>query len=85
MVGKTLLAITSIPPRAMMGIDSCGILLSAIPKEEGEEKRNLIMFDRRIPAGAKLYECSRPETSSYVTREALLLHIEGLILFHRPP
>ena len=55
LVGKTLIAITNLPPRPMMGIDSCGMLLSAIHKEEGEEKLNLLMVDERIPAGAKLY------------------------------
>ncbi len=55
LVGKTLIAITNLPPRAMMGIDSCGMLLSAIHEEEGEEKLNLLMVDERIPAGAKLY------------------------------
>ena len=55
LVGKTLIAITNLPPRPMMGIDSCGMLLSAIHKEEGEEKLNLLMVDEKIPAGAKLY------------------------------
>ena len=55
LVGKTLIAITNLPPRAMMGIDSCGMLLSAIHEEEGEEKLHLIMVDNHIPAGAKLY------------------------------
>ena len=55
LVGKTLIAITNLPPRAMMGIDSCGMLLSAIHQEEGEEKLHLLMVDNRIPAGAKLY------------------------------
>ena len=55
LVGKTLIAITNLPPRAMMGIDSCGMLLSAIHTEEGEEKLNLLMVDDHIPAGAKLY------------------------------
>ena len=55
LVGKTLIAITNLPPRAMMGIDSCGMLLSAIHEEEGEEKLNLLMVDDHIPAGAKLY------------------------------
>ena len=55
LVGKTLIAITNLPPRAMMGIDSCGILLSAIHEEEGEEKLHLLMVDDHIPAGAKLY------------------------------
>ena len=55
LVGKTLIAITNLPPRAMMGIDSCGMLLSAIHEEEGEEKLHLLMVDDHIPAGAKLY------------------------------
>ena len=55
LVGKTLIAITNLPPRAMMGIDSCGMLLSAIHEEEGEEKLHLLMVDPHIPAGAKLY------------------------------
>ena len=55
LVGKTLIAITNLPPRAMMGIDSCGMLLSAIHTEEGEEKLQLLMVDPHIPAGAKLY------------------------------
>ena len=55
LVGKTLIAITNLPPRAMMGIESCGMLLSAVHSEEGEEKLNLIMVSNRIPAGAKLY------------------------------
>ena len=54
LVGKTCIAITNLPPRAMMGIDSCGMLLSAI-HEEGEEKLHLLMVDDHIPAGAKLY------------------------------
>ena len=54
-VGKTLIAITNLPPRAMMGIESCGMLLSAIHEEEGEEKLHLLMVDNHIPAGAKLY------------------------------
>ena len=49
------MAITNLPPRAMMGIESCGMLLSAIHSEEGEERLNLLMVDNRIPAGAKLY------------------------------
>ena len=57
LVGKTLIAITNLPPRAMMGIDSCGMLLSAIHEEEGEEKLHLLMVDDHIPAGAKLYYC----------------------------
>lgn len=55
LVGKTLIAITNLPPRAMMGIDSCGMLISAIHEEEGEEKLHLLMVDDHIPAGAKLY------------------------------
>ena len=55
LVGKTCIAITNLPPRAMMGIDSCGMLLSAIHEEEGEEKLHLLMVDDHIPAGAKLY------------------------------
>ena len=55
LVGKTLIAITNLPPRAMMGIESCGMLLSAIHEEEGEEKLHLLMLDNHIPAGAKLY------------------------------
>ena len=55
LVGKTLIAITNLLPRAMMGIESCGMLLSAIHEEEGEEKLHLLMVDDHIPAGAKLY------------------------------
>ena len=55
LVGKTCLAITNLPPRKMMGIDSCGMLISAIHHEEGEEKLHLIMLDDAIPAGAKMY------------------------------
>lgn len=55
LVGKTLLAITNLPPRPMMGIESCGMLLSAIHYENGEEKLNLVMLDDKIPAGSKLY------------------------------
>ena len=55
LVGKTLIAITNLPPRAMMGINSCGMLLSAVHEEEGEEKLHLLMVDGHIPAGAKLY------------------------------
>ncbi len=55
LIGKTLIAITNLPPRAMMGMESNGMLLSAIHKEEGEEKLNLLMVDPHIPAGAKLY------------------------------
>ena len=55
LVGKTLLAITNLPPRPMMGIDSCGMLISAVHHEEGEEKLHLVMLDNHIPAGAKMY------------------------------
>ncbi len=55
LVGKTLIAITNLPPRAMMGIESCGMLLSAVHNEEGVEKLHLLMVDPHIPAGAKLY------------------------------
>ena len=55
LVGKTLVAITNLPPRKMMGIYSCGMILSAVHHEEGEEKLNLLIIDNRIPAGAKLY------------------------------
>ena len=55
LIGKTLIAITNLPPRAMMGIDSCGMLLSAVHEENGEEKLHLLMVDNSIPAGAKLY------------------------------
>ena len=55
LVGKTCVAITNLPPRPMMGIDSCGMLLSAIHHENGEERLNLLMLDPHIPAGAKLY------------------------------
>ena len=55
LVGKTLLAIVNLPPRSMMGIDSCGMLLSAIHNVNGEEKLNLVMLDDAIPASAKLY------------------------------
>lgn len=55
LVGKTLIAITNLPPRPMMGIESCGMLLSAIHTENGEEKLHLLMVDPHIPAGAKLY------------------------------
>ena len=55
LVGKTLVAITNLPPRKMMGIDSCGMLLSAAHQVNGEEKLNLIMVSDEIPAGAKLY------------------------------
>ena len=55
LVGKTCVAITNLPPRPMMGIESCGMLLSALHKENGEERLNLLMLDPHIPAGAKLY------------------------------
>ena len=55
LVGKTCIAITNLPPRAMMGIDSCGMLISAVHSEEGKEKLHLLMVDAHIPAGAKLY------------------------------
>ena len=55
MIGKTLLAITNLPPRPMMGIASCGMLISAIHHEQGEEKLHLVMLDQHIPAGAKMY------------------------------
>ena len=55
LVGKTLTAITNLPPRPMMGIDSCGMLISAVHHEEGEERLHLLMLDNHIPAGAKLY------------------------------
>ena len=55
LIGKTLIAITNLPPRPMMGVESNGMLLSAVHKEEGEEKLHLIMVDNHIPAGAKLY------------------------------
>ena len=55
LVGKTCIAITNLPPRPMMGIDSCGMLISAVHSEEGEERPNLLMVSDRIPAGAKLY------------------------------
>ena len=55
LVGKTCIAITNLPPRAMMGIDSCGMLISAVHSEEGEERLHLLMVDPHIPAGAKLY------------------------------
>ena len=54
LLGKTLLAITNLPPRPMMGIDSCGMLISAVHTEEGEEKLHLLMLDDHIPAGAKM-------------------------------
>ena len=55
LVGKTLLAITNLPPRPMMGIESCGMLISAVHHEAGEEKLHLLMLDNHIPAGAKMY------------------------------
>ena len=55
LVGKTCIAITNLPPRKMMGIDSCGMLISAVHHEEGEERLHLLMVDDYIPAGAKLY------------------------------
>ena len=55
LIGKTLIAIVNLPPRAMMGIESCGMLLSAVHKEGEEEKLHLLMVDPHIPAGAKLY------------------------------
>ena len=55
LVGKTAIAIVNLPPRKMMGIDSCGMLISAVHEEDGHEGLNLLMVDERIPAGAKLY------------------------------
>ena len=55
LVGKTCIAITNLPPRPMMGIESCGMLISAVHQENGEEKLHLLMVDPHIPAGAKLY------------------------------
>ena len=55
LIGKTLIAITNLPPRAMMGIESCGMLLSAVNKRGDEEELHLLMVDNHIPAGAKLY------------------------------
>ena len=55
LVGKACIAITNLPPRKMMGIDSCGMLISAVHEEEGNEKLHLLMVDEHIPAGAKLY------------------------------
>ena len=55
LVGKTCIAITNLPPRPMMGIDSCGMLISAVHHEEGQERLHLLMVDEHIPAGAKLY------------------------------
>ena len=55
LIGKTLLAICNLPPRKMMGVESCGMLLSAVCDYDGEEKLNLIMLDENIPAGSKIY------------------------------
>ena len=55
LIGKTAVAITNLPPRNMMGIDSCGMLISAVHSENGEERLHLLMLDEHIPAGAKLY------------------------------
>ena len=55
LVGKTCIAITNLPPRPMMGIDSCGMLISAVHEVDGKEGLNLLMVDNQIPAGAKLY------------------------------
>ena len=55
LIGRTLIAITNLPPRAMMGIESCGMLLSAVNKRGDEEELHLLMVDNHIPAGAKLY------------------------------
>ena len=55
LIGKTLIAITNLPPRPMMGIESCGMLLSAVNERNGEEELHLLMMDNHIPAGAKLY------------------------------
>ena len=55
LVGKTCIAIVNLPPRKMMGIDSCGMLISAVHEKNGQESLNLLMVDDRIPAGAKLY------------------------------
>lgn len=55
LIGKTAIAILNLPPRNMMGIDSCGMLISAVHTEDGEEKLHLLMVDDNIPAGAKLY------------------------------
>ena len=54
LMGKTLMAIVNLPPRKMMGLDSCGMLISAVHKEDGEEKLNLLILDDAIPAGAKM-------------------------------
>ena len=63
LVGKTCIAITNLPPRPMMGIDSCGMLISAVHHEEGAERLHLLMVDPHIPAGAKLYEAARNRRS----------------------
>ena len=55
LIGKTLVAITNLPPRKMMGIDSCGMIISAVHSEAGEERLNVLVLDSTIPAGAKLY------------------------------
>ena len=55
LIGKTLIAITNLPPRPMTGIESCGMLLSAVNERDGEEELHLLMVDNHIPAGAKLY------------------------------
>ena len=55
LIGKTLIAITNLPPRKMMGIDSCGMIISAVHNEEGEERLHVLMVDDHIPAGAKLF------------------------------
>ncbi len=55
LIGKTCVAITNLPPRPMMGIESCGMLISAVHHENGEEKLHLLMVDDHIPAGAKMY------------------------------
>lgn len=55
LIGKTCVAITNLPPRKMMGIDSCGMLISAVYDYDGREGLNLLMLDKNIPAGAKLY------------------------------
>lgn len=55
LIGKTLIAITNLPPRAMMGIDSCGMVISAVNQKDGKEDLHLLMVDDHIPAGAKLY------------------------------
>ena len=72
LVGKTCIAITNLPPRPMMGIDSCGMLISAVHHENGEEKLHLLMVDPHIPAGAKLYCCPKI-VGAYATTYANLL------------